>query len=788
MPQKAIAVTPLKPLAPRVDPGVMSRASIRANNSREKAVGYYYGNLGDSIERRFDGNEGFGEGSMGTGSSYPAQGYGNFYGTGLGYGPWNRNGPWTPEVGQGPFKFMRKFSGHSAIPHSIIAACQMAYLGHGVVRNVIDLYTDFASEGMKIVHEDKTVQNFFDAWSKRVHLDERIQTMFMSYFTNGQVFIHRRWATLSDDDKNKLRRNQAKVIGDSLYYNRGGKDVKVEVSTAGNIDVLASKTPAGVAKADIDPNASLFEVKPNRIPWEYVTLNPLQMEVRGRKFRNENHWVIALDKEDLKDIGKQFNSAINIGGTQMNIPKELENRLSKYNGKGGGFVAEVKFKPDELTVVQDRKYDWWDWAIPFVYPALRALSFKDCLRNMEIRACQSVINSIFLFKLGNIEKGLPAEEEHFERLADMLQQPGQALNIIWNEAIEAEVITADVAKLFDPKKHESADRDILVSLGVPEALIGGSGGKFANSFVGAATLLERIETARMRLTEWLMQELKIVCDAMGFRKMPEVRWGKTSLRDQNAERNLIVQLYDRGILSMDYLLDEFDTSVEIEGARRKSEKTMIDDGTFKPRGPYIKALEEANLDSEIPQPQNDPLEIQKEANEMAAEAPQPKTANGRPPGSKEPGGRGPQKKPREPVGRSVVAALEQYEELNSFGASNLEAIEEHLNTKMLSLDRWKVKGVKHVKQLPLEERERLETLIFSVFSHMPVNAKSGATDEFIIDLLQSGASEGIKADVLATYQKKVARYVEKFGKDPSKEHRRQFIVSSWSQCAINFLV
>jgi hypothetical protein len=81
----------------QVDPKVMLNATLRANPGRAQAF-FFGGNIGDSIERRFNGN-GFGgdallgggsdiwHGFYGNNSSYPAVNYGNYFGGGPGYGP-----------------------------------------------------------------------------------------------------------------------------------------------------------------------------------------------------------------------------------------------------------------------------------------------------------------------------------------------------------------------------------------------------------------------------------------------------------------------------------------------------------------------------------------------------------------------------------------------------------------------------------------------------------------------------------------------------------------------------
>jgi hypothetical protein len=86
-----------------------------------------------------------------------------------------------------------------------------------------------------------------------------------------------------------------------------------------------------------------------------------------------------------------------------------------------------------------------------------------------------------------------------------------------------------------------------------------------------------------------MKELKVIAEALKFRTLPIVRFGKMNLRDENVERKLILDLYDRGILSKQALLDYFDEDFEVELERKKQEKEQL--GSTKlmeDRGPYIK--------------------------------------------------------------------------------------------------------------------------------------------------------------------------------------------------------
>lgn len=776
--------------AQAASPEVMLNAMMRAN-AKNHTQAYFYGNMGDSIERRYSGGDydllgggnDAGHGSAGNNSAWQAQGFGNYFGTGLlnGFGRMH-NGIGG---GGGGFTYLRRFSTNAAFNHQIIAQCMLAYFGYGVVRNIVDLYADFATEGIEIDHPDESVRNFYRTWAKKINLLDRVHSMFINLFISGNVFVHRRWATLSDQEKRAMKRAcGSEIINDSLVIRGVSKDTTIDGREGGFIDwFLASKGEISIKEktvAAIDGEAppppseeDMPENEDMRIPWGYTFLNPLQMELRGRKLRGDHYWIMAVDKKDTLDIARGMGMYSNfnqeLGTTEINLPKEFLGRIQKYQGPGAGYAAEVKLSKDELKVIQaPGKFDWFDWAIPFVFPALKSLAFKDCLRNMEMKACQSVINSIFLFKLGRQKEGLVPEDEHFERLADMLQMPGQALNIIWNEAIEAEVIQADVKGIFDIGKHESADKDILTALGVPEVLLGGKGGNFSNSYIGVATVLERLESYRNKVYDWLMGEMKIVADAMGFQKLPSVTFGRTSLKDEKAFQTFLTNLYDRGILSGDTLLREADTNAEIEASKMKEEKDKYrEKDIFEPKGPFVK-------DPEPPPGAVPPGGVKK-----------PKAPNGRPPGSST-GPTGKQENSRPPTGQNIANILEAQEIIDRRGRALLTRLEDFISDRLLRAKAKENPNLKNVKNLRAQERERLEWLIYNVFSNMPLPQEDelNLDDDMIINMLRSDACEKIKAEVFNLYTDKVAEYSKTYGKVPSRDMRRQFMVSAWTQTAI----
>jgi hypothetical protein len=298
---------------------VMLNATARANPGDNQAQAYYYGNLGDSIERRvgdgygmLGGGNDYWQGTYGVGGSWPANGYGNYFGAGLLNGDGRMfSGAHGGGGHGGGFQYLKRLSTHSAFNHNIIAACMSAYHGYGVVRNIIDLYADFASEGLEIHHPDKSVENFYRAWFKKIGGKERIHSMFANLFMGGQVFVHRRWATLSNKEKNQMKRAEAtEAVGDTLIARGKKKDTVIsaeaysflaaylmgkDVAEPENLDKVTADAPSPRNEEPPEPQGT-------KIPWGYTYLNPLQMEVRGKKIRGKHYWIMAVDKKDSMDI------------------------------------------------------------------------------------------------------------------------------------------------------------------------------------------------------------------------------------------------------------------------------------------------------------------------------------------------------------------------------------------------------------------------------------------------------------------------------------------------------
>jgi hypothetical protein len=573
-----------------------------------------------------------------------------------------------------------------------------AYKGFGIIKNVIDLMCNFASEGLKIVHPRPAVQKFYERWAMSVDLSGRVKDMLRYYYKYGNVFMYTTMGTVTDISRKQM------------------------MSTRGN-----SNDPALEERQDFIEEQKAKPMGDRQIPWRYTLLNPFQMDIVGNKFFGESKWVFVLSQETLTEINNKTSRSAEhvdiLDETDINLPTEFKN-LPRTNDR------VVQLDQDKLCVLQYMKDDHEDWADPMVWPVMNDVMYKSDLRAMDRSVINSTINAITIFKLGNIKDGFVAPPQHYKQFAQMLRTPTASHNIIWNDAITMESNYPPIEKILGVEKYRSVDKDILAGLGIPGILVNDeAGGNFSNAFLQVRTLLEKLEDGRTEVLKWINKQMRIIAEIMGHRDIPQVRFGQMSLRNEEEEKKLIIQLLDRNVISAERVHEVFgiETVIELERMRREKILSEEEDILIK-HGPYTDPMNDLSQE-EIKEMDFDQ---QREMMDMKVKQLNKQQKQNKPPRGRPGGSKGiPQKKKREtkPQG-SGLGTLQFYSRIKKALSAEYSYIEDSLTDRMLQ-----VRNVKYKKALSKKDREDLETLIFAVFSHVTEDNTIG-DEQFIEDILQ----------------------------------------------------
>mgnify|MGYP003335247192 FL=1 len=126
---------------------------------------------------------------------------------------------------------------------AILVRAEDIYQRVGLVKNVIDLMGDFATQGVRLSHRNKRIERFYRRWFKKINGKERSERFLNNLYKSGNIVIDRRTAKIS------LK------VSEKLYQSLGTADYQI---------------------SDIDNN---IQVEKREIPWKYTFIDPAYVEV-----------------------------------------------------------------------------------------------------------------------------------------------------------------------------------------------------------------------------------------------------------------------------------------------------------------------------------------------------------------------------------------------------------------------------------------------------------------------------------------------------------------------------
>lgn len=459
-----------------------------------------------------------------------------------------------------------------AVPNQqrrIIKMCMDAYDKVGIIRNIIDLMGDFGSQGINIVHRDKSVEKFYQQWFRNVNGKERSERFLNNLYKAGNVIIYRSYAKVTPQLNN--------------YMKALSSDIKVEV-----------------------PNLTK-----NEIPWRYNFFNPLTVK------NQDGNLSLFMGYKNHTITTNSFFDKFKAGDIPNHVLETLPTNVKQSLIRG---EKEIPLDPERLSMFYYKKDDWRQWANPMIYAILDDIIMLEKMRLADLSALDGAISNIRLWTLGSLDHKILPNKAAINKLRDILASNvgGGTMELVWGPELSFQESSTDVHKFLGSEKYTSVLNAIYAGLGVPPTLTGmaGNGGGFTNNFISLKTLVERLQYGRDRLVKFWEKELEIVRKAMGFRYKAHIQFDQMTLSDEASEKNLLIQLADRDIISHETLLERFKEIPQIENIRIKRELSKRDTvgpekaGPFHPPPPPEKPEQNPAKDEPAPDDKTTDVEVQ----------------------------------------------------------------------------------------------------------------------------------------------------------------------------------
>ncbi len=417
----------------------------------------------------------------------------------------------------------------------LIAQCMQAYSRVGIIRNVIDLMSDFASQGLVLVHPNKTIEKFYRKWFQEVGGKDRSERFLNYLYRTGNVITRRSTA--------KINRKQERALKSAIAADTKIKDINY---------------------------------KYREIPWGYDFLNPLSVEAVGGIQLGKPEYVMKLSHNS--------HQALMTANNKKTLPEDLYNRLK--NGE-----RTIPLDPNKVDFYFYKKDDWMVWSDPMVSSILDDIIMLEKMKLADMAALDGAISNVRLWTVGDLDHKIIPTKAVINKLRDILASNvgGGTMDMVWGPELKFTESQSQVYRFLGSEKYQPVLTSIYAGLGIPPTLTGAcSGGGYTNNYVSLKTLVERLEYGREILSEFWRKEISIVQKAMGFRFPAELHFDSIILSDESAQKKLLMDLADRDIISQETLLERFREIPGIEKTRIKREVRERDSDTLVPEkaSPY----------------------------------------------------------------------------------------------------------------------------------------------------------------------------------------------------------
>jgi hypothetical protein len=666
---------------------------------------------------------------------------------GLDYSNLDKNTSGRPGLTRSDYDYFRP---DEAVPRNIKAIIRRSediYQRVGLVKNVIDLMGDFASQGIRLVHKNKRIERFYRQWFKKIRGKDRSERFLNNLYKSGNVVINRQTGKLS-----------LKVV-DKLYNSIASPDLQVQ-------------------------DLSEVQLEKREIPWVYTFIDPFLVDIAAgalSSFSSSKAYELQLPAELRKLINSPKTDAEKkvVAGLPPQIIEAAKSRLP--------YPLDI----NKTLVYHYKKDDWQSWAFPMVYAIMDDINVIEKLKLADIAALDGAISNIRIFKLGSLEHKIAPTKAATAKLAQILGNNvgGGTMDLVWGPDIELLESKTAVHQFLGEGKYIPHMNSVYAGLGIPPTLTGtfGAAGT-TNNFISLKTLTQRLQYGRDVLINFWEQEIALVQKAMGFRYPARIEFDRMDLSNEDTEKSLLVQLADRNLVSDELIQTRFGLDPDMEKTRlNKESRDREGKRMVKKAGPWFdpqveNALKKIALQGGSVAPSQVGLELEKkksgektalELKQPSVSAPSTKLAKDSPeslPGSP---GQGRPKNSKDTEKRKTKVFKPQTGAKLLLWASEVQdKISQIINPTLLEF--YNKKNLRSLSNEEIKEIDLIKTKI--LFTLDPLSTISS---DKIIDIL-SNLSQFNKNETIIAYSVWLKELKADLNKDLSVDEHKQAKASFYS--------
>ena len=250
--------------------------------------------------------------------------------------------------------------------------------------------------------------------------------------------------------------------------------------------------------------------------------------------------------------------------------------------------GKVLLDPALLIHIKNGGTDTDAYGQSMVESAMTDLAYSRALKALDFVTIDSLINRMLIIKIGDSNEksdyhNLAVAQARVNVFRKLLTDIGPNMMVVWaGHDIEKLDVGAHDALLDTTDRHTLAREGVKLSMGVPDAILtGSSDGGRAAAWAGFISLAAVADEMKEEWTQAITQLGKRIAIENNFQDADVIwQFNKTLLADKEANSKIMIQGYDRGLLSRRSLVEELGKDYDSERDRKMTELDLGDDQLF----------------------------------------------------------------------------------------------------------------------------------------------------------------------------------------------------------------
>jgi len=213
-----------------------------------------------------------------------------------------------------------------------------------------------------------------------------------------------------------------------------------------------------------------------------------------------------------------------------------------------------------------------------IIPAFHAIGLLRDYRKAERAIAKRWTTPLRFIQVGGKygDKVIMPDQKMLKAIRDQINKMDLKSGLVVPFYVKAETYGNEGQVLDTEKKVAELKEDILVALGLSKSLVTGDGPNFATANIAMRKMiimLKEIKQVARNMLAWIYDDWK---EINNVEENVQYFFSDMDLSDEKEVRKMLIELYDRNLISKNTLQTKMDLNPQIEKTNRQQEKSIVD--------------------------------------------------------------------------------------------------------------------------------------------------------------------------------------------------------------------